>query len=101
APHRESEHAAVYVLPDAAWSRRVNGIFGNRLAQANVKRAHAVLVARQGGYVVSVRAPVSQPAGAGALCSRFETGGGREGAGGIDHLPENDFGHFVEAFEAA
>jgi hypothetical protein len=101
APHRAEEHAAVYVLPDAAWSRRVNGIFGNRLAQAHPKRAHAVLVAREGGYVVSVRAPVAKAAGAGALCSLFETGGGREGAGGIDRLPQGDFDRFVGAFEAA
>ena len=100
-PYRENEHAAVYVLPDAAWSRRVNGIFGNRLAQANPKRAHAVLVARPRGYVVSVRAPVAHSRGAGALCSRFDTGGGREGAGGIDRLPESDFDRFLAAFEAA
>lgn len=100
-PHREGEHTAIYVLPDAAWSRRVNGIFGNRLAQAHPTRAHAVLVAREGGYVVSVRAPVTRPAGAGALCALFESGGGREGAGGIDRLPEADFERFAAAFEAA
>ena len=100
-PQRESERAALYVLPDAAWSRRVNGLLGNRLAQSNAKRAHAVLVARPGGYMVSVRAPVERPAGAGALCSRFESGGGREGAGGINRLPESEFDRFVDAFEAA
>ena len=100
-PHRADEHTAIYVLPDAAWSRRVNGIFGNRLAQAHPTRAHAVLVAREGGYVVSVRAPVAKAGGAGALCSLFETGGGREGAGGIDRLPEGDFERFAAAFEAA
>lgn len=101
APCRDAGDAAVYLLPDAAWSRRVNGIFGNRLAQARPKRAHAVLVARDGGYVVSVRAPVAHLAGAGALCSRFDTGGGREGAGGIDRLPESELERFVAAFEAA
>ena len=38
----------VVILPDAAWSRRVHGVFGNRLAQANPGRAHAVLVAEAG-----------------------------------------------------
>lgn len=100
-PYRADDRAAVFVLPDAAWSRRVNGIFGNRLAQAHPGRAHAVLVAREGGYVVSVRAPVAKAGGAGALCSLFDTGGGREGAGGIDRLPESDFERFVVAFESA
>jgi hypothetical protein len=100
-PYREDEHTAIYILPDAAWSRRVNGVLGNRLAQSHPKRAHAVLVTKADGYVVSVRAPVGEPAGAGALCARFETGGGREGAGGINWLPGSDFDRFAEAFESA
>ena len=52
-----------------------------------------------GGYVVSVRAPIERPRGAGALCAQFETGGGREGAGGINCLPETDLERFIEAFE--
>jgi hypothetical protein len=101
APERATSAAAVYVLPDASWSRRINGLFGNRLAQQHPKRAHAVLVARAGGYVVSVRAPVENPRGAGAVCEQFETGGGREGAGGINVLAQSDLPRFVEAFEKA
>jgi hypothetical protein len=100
-PHRESAAAAVFVLPDAAWSRRVNGLFGNRIAQEHPKRAHAVLVARKGGYVVSVRAPVERPQGAGQFCESFESGGGREAAAGINFLAESDFDRFVNAFDAA
>jgi len=70
-PLHADEHAAVYVLPDAAWSRRVNGVFGNRLAQAAPARAHAVLVTRGDGYVVSVRAPRAHPRGAETLCTAF------------------------------
>lgn len=99
--HRVVETAAVYVLPDAAWSRRVSGLLGNRLAQAHPKRAHAVLVAKSAGYVVSVRAPAEHPRGAVALCEQFETGGGREAAAGINLLPEADFARFVAAFERA
>jgi len=98
-PARATERGAVYVLPDAAWSRRVNGIFSNRLAQSHRQRAHAVLVARRGGYLVSVRAPVAEPAGADELCLRFESGGGRKGAAGINHLPESEFERFVAEFE--
>ena len=100
-PYRETDGAAIYVLPDAAWSRRVNGLFGNRLAQADPKRAHAILVARPGGYSVGVRTPVERPRGASALCEQFEGGGGREGAAGIDMLRESDFDRFVEALERA
>lgn len=97
----EGPHHAVYVLPDAAWSRRINGAYGNRLAQHHPQRAHAVVVARGDGYVVSVRAPVSQPAGAAALCGQFASGGGREGAAGINRLPQQDLERFIAAFRAA
>lgn len=99
AAHSSNVKGAVFILPDAAWSRRVNGVFGNRLAQAHPQRAHAVLVTKGGGYTVSVRAPVANPVGADDLCSKFETGGGRKGAAGINVLPESDLGRFVSAFE--
>jgi hypothetical protein len=100
-PEFAGDNAALYVLPDAAWCRRINGLFGNRLAQAHATRAHAVLVAKAGGYTVSVRAPVSNPQGADALCSRFATGGGRKGAAGINLLPPSALAAFVDAFRAA
>jgi len=95
------EAAALYVLPNAAWSRRVNGVFGNRLAHDHPQRAHAVLVAKPGGYTVSVRAPVTRPSGADELCLRFDTGGGRKGAAGINLLPESGLTAFADAFRAA
>jgi hypothetical protein len=87
-------------LPDAAWSRRVNGTFGNRLATANPARAHAVFTTRGEGYAVSVRAPVDAPRGADALCRQF-AGGGRQGAAGIDMLSAGDYERFVAAFRQA
>lgn len=98
-PVRASAHGAIYVLPDAAWSRRVNGVLGNRLAQSYPQRAHAVLVPRLGGYHVSVRAPAAKPAGADTLCLKFETGGGRRGAGGINRLAEGELDRFIAEFE--
>ncbi len=100
-PECAADSAALYVLPDAAWCRRVNGVFGNRLAQENPRRAHAVLVARTGGYSVSVRAPLAHPHGADELCARFETGGGRKGAAGINWLPQAQLAAFADAFRAA
>ena len=104
-PYTRSDELAVFILPDAAWSRRINGLFGNRLAQGHPRRAHAVLVTKAKGYSVSVRAPLERPRGAGALCERFASGGGREGAGGIDALPDSELDRFIaclhEAFSAA
>jgi hypothetical protein len=91
---------AIYVLPNAAWSRRVNGTFGNQLAAASPDRAHAVLVTGDNGYAVSVRSPIAAPRGADALCREFG-GGGRQGAAGIDSLPAGDYARFVAAFTRA
>jgi len=87
------------VLPAEKWARRISGVFGNQLAVESPEQAHAVLTAKpDGGYVVSVRAPMVAKSGADTLCSQFETGGGRKGAAGINHLPETELGRFNAAF---
>lgn len=91
----------IRVLADAAASRRISGMFGNQLAQENPKRAHAILTAQEGGYLVSIRAPISSRAGADTLALQFETGGGRAAAAGINHLKTQDVDRFVEAFRKA
>jgi hypothetical protein len=97
-PEFATDGAVLYLLPDASWSRRVNGVFGNRLAQAYPQRAHAVLVAKGDSYAVSVRAPRSNPVGADRLCLAFATGGGRQAAAGINRLPQQDLARFADAF---
>ena len=101
APQAASASTALYVLPDAAWSRRIHGFFANRLAGQHPRRAHALLVSGRGGYSVSVRAPVESPRGADALCLKFETGGGRQAAAGINQLAEADYPRFVDEFSKA
>jgi len=92
---------AVYILPDAAWARRVSGVFANELAQTHPQRAHALLTrSSKGHYVVSVRAPLANRTGADTLCSQFETGGGRKAAAGINVLPEERLQNFLSAFFA-
>jgi hypothetical protein len=89
----------VFMLPAEKWARRISGVYGNRLAVESPAQAHAVLTAKPGGgYVVSVRAPLATKAGADALCSQFESGGGRKGAAGINHLPEAELGRFLALF---
>ena len=97
----QSASGIVLGLPDAAGSRRISGVFGNQLAQENKTRAHAILTAQQGGYLVSIRAPISNRFGADTLALQFETGGGRAAAAGINHLPNADLSRFIQAFRSA
>ena len=100
-PQAAGASAALYVLPDAAWSRRIHGLLANQLASRHPDRAHALLVSGHGGYAVSVRAPLARPRGADTLCLQFETGGGRQSAAGINRLPEADYSRFVAEFTRA
>jgi hypothetical protein len=98
-PQWQGVHGSLIMLPNETWSRRVMGSLANELANAQATRAHAVLKPlRTGGYVVSVRAPLTQPHGADALCRAFG-GNGRARAGGIDVLQAADLDHFAQAFD--
>ena len=89
----------LFILPPDKWARRISGVFGNKLAVDSPTQAHAVLTAKEeGGYVVSVRAPMVAKSGADEVCSQFETGGGRRGAAGINHLPESKLDRFTALF---
>jgi hypothetical protein len=98
-PEYLTDAIAVYILPDKPWARRINGVLGNKLANQNPIRAHAVISYNaQGGYQISVRAPLTKNTGADELCSLFPTGGGRRNAAGINHLPLNKLSAFIAAF---
>lgn len=98
-PEHQTANTAVYMLPNAAWSNRVSGVFGNELANQHPDRAHAIVSYNaKGGYQVSVRAPLTRNAGADELCASFATGGGRKGAAGINHLPFAELSTFIDAF---
>lgn len=102
APAEVRAGGAVFILPDAAWARRVSGVYANDLATAHPARAHAMLTrAAKGHYVVSVRAPLNNKSGADELCKQFDTGGGRKAAAGINVLPEARIPDFMAAFFAA
>jgi hypothetical protein len=99
--HAAGAGARWVCLPDADWSRRVIGGLANELASTAPHQAHAVLKAdRQGGHVVSLRAPQAAPTGADEFCRRFD-GGGRAGAAGIDHLPAAALQRFIAELAAA
>ncbi len=94
-----SATAAAFLLPDAAWSRRVSGVWSNALANDHPDRAHAVVTpSADGSWRISIRAPNSRRSGADELCRRWPTGGGRSGAGGINALPKGDLDAFLADF---
>jgi hypothetical protein len=100
-PEYKTDKVSVTILPDEAWARRVSGVLGNKLANLNPDQAQAVLSFNsQGGYLVSVRAPLTNPMGADELCSLFNTGGGRKNAAGINHLPSDQLSFFISSFAA-
>ena len=95
----EEERVKVMMLPDAAWTRRVSGVFGNELARIAPERAHALMtVLPNDDFRVSVRAPLSNKSGADHLCIQFPTGGGRKAAAGINALPADSVDAFIAAF---
>lgn len=94
-----TSHAALFILPDEAWARRVSGVYSNDLTNQYPDRAHAVLTEkRTGTYLISVRAPLSRKKGADELCRKFPTGGGRAAAAGVNDLPANLLPEFVHQF---
>jgi hypothetical protein len=99
-PSYKSETAAMFILPDEKWARRVSGVAGNKLANLYPDRAHAILTKNKKlttldksvnykmTYQVSIRAPKNILTGADEIAIKFG-GGGRKGAAGIDVLDSN------------
>lgn len=94
-PARLSEKAAMIMLPNEQWARRISGVLGNELANMYPDRAHVLLTERaeqvdgEPTYLVSIRAAKSNLTGADTIAVKFG-GGGRKGAAGIDRLLSNE-----------
>jgi hypothetical protein len=94
----ETNTLLVVQLPDEAWAKRISGTYGNILAAEN--RDKAIVIASSntdGSLTISLRAPKNKPYGAADVCNQFATGGGREGAAGVNALPMCDLSLFVGA----
>ncbi|PID41443.1 MAG: acetyltransferase [Proteobacteria bacterium] len=90
----------VFFFPDHRWARRISGVFANVKAQENRTGAHALITRnRDGSMRISVRAPLDHRAKADVLCRQFPTGGGRAAAAGINALPEQQLGAFLDTFK--
>ncbi|MEY8197665.1 MAG: DHH family phosphoesterase, partial [Colwellia sp.] len=96
--------AAIFILPNEKWARRISGVLGNELANRFPNRAHAILTERAEkndgalAYQVSIRAPKINAEGADDVATKFG-GGGRKGAAGIDVLLKSDVDSFYSCFE--
>lgn len=100
-PLRESSTTHIVLLPDEPWARRAIGVLANELMQRIGNKALAILSPNaRGGYTVSVRVPANSQTGADDFCRRFETGGGRKAAAGINQLPKSEVDRFCNGFEA-
>jgi len=100
-PHHASVSTAIYILPDAAWARRVSGAFANHLAVAYPTRAHAILtINRDARFTVSIRAPLAIARHADLVAIAFEGGGGRASAAGINRLAANQIATLAAKMEA-
>jgi hypothetical protein len=99
-PVRSSDNAAMIMLPNEQWARRISGVLGNELASRYLDRAHAILTEREEQidgpdskkektYLVSIRAAKNNLVGADTIAVKFG-GGGRKGAAGIDRLLETE-----------
>ncbi|WP_456296318.1 DHH family phosphoesterase [Vibrio sp. AK197] len=96
-PYFQNAALSVFCLPNSKASRRISGVYGNLLANQHPESAHAVVTDNADDtYTVSLRAPLTNKQGAGALCSEFTTGGGREAAAGINALPKSQLDEFIQ-----
>jgi hypothetical protein len=95
-PHYQDTYCRVFLLPNAAWARRVSGSLSNQLTNQLPEKAHAVLTEKgNGNYLVSVRSPLNNKTGADDICRKFPTGGGRKAAAGINNLEASELGKFI------
>jgi hypothetical protein len=93
----ENGSSVVVKLPDEPWARRVSGVLGNELANRNSDKACAIVTEQaDGSFLVSIRAPLNNRLGADEVARKFPTGGGRKAAAGINALPADQLGNFLE-----
>jgi hypothetical protein len=87
----------VVQLANAPWSHRISGTYGNILAAENRDKAIVMVTTHSDNSLsISLRAPKNHPYGAADVCNQFATGGGREGAAGVNALPATELNRLVK-----
>lgn len=98
---KTSGNNRVYLLPNEPWARRVAGVFSNFRAREKRSAAHVVITENHDQTLrISVRAPLAEQGHADTLCKLFPTGGGRAAAAGINSLPAEMLGGFLDTFQS-
>jgi hypothetical protein len=98
---KTSGNNRVYCLPNNSWARRVAGVFSNFRARERIAAAHVVITENQDKTLrISVRAPLAEQRDADTLCKLYPTGGGRAAAAGINSLPTEMLGGFLDTFQS-
>ncbi|MCK0163997.1 DHH family phosphoesterase [Marinobacter sp. S6332] len=96
----ENSSSIIVKLPDEPWARRVSGVLGNELTNRNPEKACAIVTEKaDGGYLVSIRAPLNNRTGADEVARKFPTGGGRKAAAGINELPAEHLNDFISIMQ--
>ena len=93
---QSSDKINIYEFPNQSWSRRVQGVFANQTLNQHPDQALVLLIKKEKGFMVSVRAPQTHPFGADTVCLQFD-GGGRALAAGINCLAFSQKDHFIKA----
>jgi len=97
----ESATLLAVELDNTPWAGRISGSYGNILAAENPDKAVVIASSNaDGSLTISLRAPKNNPFGAADICSQFPTGGGREGAAGVNALARAEFEVFLILVQA-
>ncbi|MDP5137887.1 DHH family phosphoesterase [Rheinheimera baltica] len=101
-PLTKNDKVLAIQLDNAPWAARISGTYGNILAAENPDKAVVIATSNaDGSLTISLRAPKNKPYGAADICSQFATGGGREGAAGVNVLPVSMLADFIAQVQAA
>lgn len=97
----QSTESAIILLRNEKWAHRVNGTYISKLANQFPDRAHAIITENRGDTcTVSIRTPITRKTlPADQLALKFPSGGGRKSAAGINTLPIDQIGQFIEEFK--
>lgn len=97
----QSADSAVILFRNEKWARRINGVFINDLVGQYPDRAHAVITVNTDSICsVNIRTPLNRKTKpADQLARKFESGGGRKSAAGINALHIDQIDHFVDSFK--
>ena len=99
-------HLGLSMTTTSRWCHSRRGV-GTRVSGCMATTwltSHRTKRTRSDGYrrwlFGKVRAPLNNRTGADAVCRQFETGGGRAAAAGINQLPRDQLGRFIDALRA-